>query len=101
MPVSAKQPSARPRPVPIGFTWTIMDGHFCAQHFLRSASGESRPVLTPRDLFFDVHLMCSKPEILLEPFAKAGADQIIMHVELLEQGEACVARSDLEDQISG
>jgi len=26
--------------------------------------------------------MCSKPEILLEPFAKAGADEIIIHVEL-------------------
>jgi ribulose-phosphate 3-epimerase len=33
-------------------------------------------------LFFDVHLMCAKPEILLEPFAKAGADQINVHVEL-------------------
>ena len=36
-------------------------------------------------LFFDVHLMCGKPEILLEPFAKAGADEIIIHVELGEQ----------------
>ena len=26
--------------------------------------------------------MCSKPEILLEPFAKAGADEMIIHVEL-------------------
>jgi len=33
-------------------------------------------------LFFDVHLMCSKPEILLEPFAAAGANQMIIHVEL-------------------
>ena len=29
--------------------------------------------------------MCSKPEILLEPFAKAGANQIIVHVELGER----------------
>jgi ribulose-phosphate 3-epimerase len=29
--------------------------------------------------------MCGKPGILLEPFAKAGADQIILHVELGEQ----------------
>ena len=36
-------------------------------------------------LFFDVHLMCSQPEILLEPFAKAGADEMIIHVELGEQ----------------
>jgi ribulose-phosphate 3-epimerase len=36
-------------------------------------------------MVFDVHLMCSKPEILLEPFAKAGADQINIHVELGDQ----------------
>ncbi len=35
-----------------------------------------------KNLFFDVHLMCGQPEILLEPFVKAGADQIIVHVEL-------------------
>jgi ribulose-phosphate 3-epimerase len=35
-------------------------------------------------LFFDVHLMCSRPEILLEPFARAGADQMNIHVELGE-----------------
>ena len=29
--------------------------------------------------------MCSKPEILLEPFAKAGADEMIIHVELGDQ----------------
>ena len=29
--------------------------------------------------------MCSRPEILLEPFAGAGADEIIIHVELGEQ----------------
>jgi ribulose-phosphate 3-epimerase len=31
---------------------------------------------------FDVHLMCSRPEILLQPFADAGADHVIVHVEL-------------------
>jgi ribulose-phosphate 3-epimerase len=36
-------------------------------------------------MFFDVHLMCSRPQILLEPFAQAGADQIIVHVELGDQ----------------
>ena len=29
--------------------------------------------------------MCSKPEILLEPFAKAGSDLITVHVELEDQ----------------
>ena len=43
-----------------------------------------------KKLFFDVHLMCSRPEILLEPFAGAGADQIIIHVELGEQVESLI-----------
>ena len=34
--------------------------------------------------------MCSRPEILLEPFAKAGADQMIIHVELGEQQVAAL-----------
>jgi ribulose-phosphate 3-epimerase len=38
-----------------------------------------------KTLFFDVHLMCEKPEILLEPFVKAGADQLTVHVELAEK----------------
>ena len=58
----------------------IMDGHF-----VPNISFGPHVVKTIRPLtkmFFDVHLMCSKPEILLEPFAKAGLDQIIIHVEL-------------------
>lgn len=58
----------------------VMDGHF-----VPNISFGPEVVRTLRPLtrmFFDVHLMCSKPEILLEPFAKAGADQIIIHVEL-------------------
>ncbi len=58
----------------------VMDGHFVPNltfgpdlvGFLRSACR----------LEFDVHLMCSQPEILLEPFAKAGADHLTVHVEL-------------------
>jgi ribulose-phosphate 3-epimerase len=29
--------------------------------------------------------MCSRPQILIEPFTRAGADEIIVHVELGEQ----------------
>src|SRR5687767_9452240 len=61
----------------------IMDGHFVPNisfgpHVVKTI----RPV---SKVFFDVHLMCSRPEILLEPFAKAGADQITVHVELGDQ----------------
>jgi ribulose-phosphate 3-epimerase len=58
----------------------IMDGHFVPN--ISFGPGVVRTLRPLSKLFFDVHLMCSKPEILLEPFAKAGADQIIVHVEL-------------------
>src|SRR5690606_6389866 len=44
-----------------------------------------RSVRSMTKLPFDVHLMCSRPEILLEPFVKAGADRMTVHVELNEQ----------------
>lgn len=58
----------------------IMDGHFVENI---SFGPEVARVLRPLSkMFFDVHLMCSKPEILLEPFARAGADNITIHAEL-------------------
>lgn len=60
----------------------IMDGHFVPNiSFGPAVVQQVRPVTR---LFFDVHLMCSKPEILLEPFARAGANQMNIHVELGE-----------------
>ena len=62
----------------------IMDGQFVPNFsFGPAVVAAVRP--HAKRLFFDVHLMCSKPEILLEQFAAAGADQIIIHVELGEQ----------------
>src|SRR5215208_1483021 len=61
----------------------IMDGHFVPNISFGPAVVRTIRPLTK--MFFDVHLMCSKPEILLEPFAKAGADQINIHVELGDQ----------------
>ena len=52
-----------------------MDGHFVPNiSFGPAIVAAVRP--RAKNLFFDVHLMCSRPEILLEPFANAGADQI-------------------------
>ena len=73
-----------------------MDGHFVPNifHSVRNIVKTIRPLTK---LFFDVHLMCSKPEILLEPLPrKAGADQIIIHVEL---GDAVTPL--LEDPFAG
>jgi ribulose-phosphate 3-epimerase len=66
----------------------IMDGHFVPNiSFGPQVVKAIRPL---SKLFFDVHLMCSKPEILLEPFARAGADEMIIHVELEEQVEPLI-----------
>src|SRR5881296_3904849 len=61
----------------------IMDGHFVPNISFGPAIVQRIRPLTR--MFFDVHLMCSKPEILLEPFAKAGAQQMNVHVELGDQ----------------
>lgn len=64
----------------------IMDGHFVPNiSFGPDVVRVVRPAA--RKMEFDVHLMCSRPEILLEPFSKAGADRITIHIEL---GEAVV-----------
>jgi ribulose-phosphate 3-epimerase len=61
----------------------IMDGHFVPNI---SFGPEVVRVLRPlTKMFFDVHLMCSKPEVLLEPFAKAGGDNITIHAELSDR----------------
>jgi ribulose-phosphate 3-epimerase len=61
----------------------IMDGHFVPNisfgpKFVQSVRPYSK-------LFFDIHMMCEKPDILFEPFVKAGADQLTIHVELEDQ----------------
>lgn len=58
----------------------IMDGHFVPNiSFGPEVVRAVRPYFR-REL--DVHLMCSRPEILLEPFTEAGSDSITIHVEL-------------------
>lgn len=58
----------------------IMDGHFVPNISFGPAVVAALRPLTK--LTFDIHLMCSRPEILLEPFAKAGANRMTIHVEL-------------------
>ena len=61
----------------------IMDGHFVPNI---SFGPDVVKALRPKSkLFFDVHLMCSRPEILLEPFVQAGADQLTIHAELTDK----------------
>jgi ribulose-phosphate 3-epimerase len=61
----------------------IMDGHFVPN--ISFGPDVVRAVRPLTKMVFDVHLMCTRPEILLEAFAKAGADRVIVHVELGER----------------
>src|SRR6266513_456626 len=61
----------------------IMDGHFVPN--ISFGPALVKAVRPCTKIFFDVHLMCSKTEILFEPFAAADADQLIIHVELGDQ----------------
>ncbi len=57
----------------------IMDGHFVPNiTFGPSVVAALRPY---SDLPFDVHFMISDPGKYLEPFVKAGADHVTVHVE--------------------
>lgn len=58
----------------------VMDGHFVPN--ISFGPGIIKALRPLSRLVFDVHLMCSRPEILLEPFAAAGADRITVHAEL-------------------
>lgn len=58
----------------------IMDGHFVPN--LSFGPALVRAIRPLTRLPFDVHLMCAKPEIFLEPFTKAGANHLTVHVEL-------------------
>lgn len=58
----------------------IMDGRFVPNISFGPAIIKSLRPLSK--LVFDVHLMCERPETLLQSFADAGADRITIHAEL-------------------
>jgi len=59
----------------------VMDGVFVPN--LSFGPHLCRAVRSLTDLPLDVHLMVSDPDLFLEPFVKAGADRIGVHVEVL------------------
>lgn len=66
----------------------VMDGHFVPNiSFGPEVVRRMRPLTK---MTFDVHLMCSNPEPLLERFAQAGADSLTIHVELGDQVESLI-----------
>ncbi len=68
----------------------IMDGHFVPNlsfgpHLLTALRPHTK-------LFFDVHLMLDNPIEYIEPFAKAGADMITIHVEARSNVKECLEK---------
>ncbi|MEG0269950.1 MAG: ribulose-phosphate 3-epimerase [Clostridia bacterium] len=67
----------------------VMDGHFVPNltfgpHILKAMKRET-------DICYDVHLMLSKPMVMVDRFMDAGADILTVHVEA-EDFEACLER---------
>ncbi len=57
----------------------VMDGHFVPNITIGPVVVSSLKKISPLPL--DVHLMIENPEKYIEPFAKAGADIITVHIE--------------------
>ncbi len=65
----------------------VMDGHFVPD--LTMGPLAVQPLRPLSRLPFDVHLMTSQPAKWIEPFARAGASHLTMHIEALPSpGEA-------------
>ena len=66
----------------------VMDGHFVPN--LTIGPVVLRSIRPKTDLFLDVHLMVTNPDKLVEPFVKAGADNITFHIEAVDNTEEII-----------
>ena len=63
----------------------VMDGHFVPNLTIGPPVVKSLRSKTQK--FLDVHMMVIHPEKLVEPFARAGADNITFHIEATDEPE--------------
>ncbi len=68
----------------------VMDGHFVPN--LSFGVPIVRAIRALTDRVLDVHLMISEPELYIEPFRKAGADIMTVHIEVAPQPEDLLRR---------
>lgn len=66
----------------------VMDGAFVPN--LTFGAPVVQKIRKVTDLFFDCHLMVENPEKYIEDFKKAGADQIVVHVEATKHLHRCI-----------
>jgi ribulose-phosphate 3-epimerase len=68
----------------------VMDGHFVPNITIGPVVVERVRAVT--DLPLDVHLMISEPARYIEAFAKAGADNLTFHAEVVQEPRALADR---------
>jgi len=68
----------------------VMDGHLVPNLTIGPVVVQSVRAVT--DLLLDVHLMISEPERYIQAFAEAGADNLTVHAEVVEDPEAMAGR---------
>lgn len=61
----------------------VMDGHFVPNLTMGPDMCRALRKACP-DAFLDVHLMVKDPGMYVEPFAKAGADNLTFHIEVVK-----------------
>lgn len=64
----------------------VMDGHFVPNLTMGPDLCRDLRKAMP-EVFLDVHLMVTDPAMFFEPFAKAGANCITFHIEVIEANE--------------
>jgi len=68
----------------------VMDGHFVPNLSFGPHIAESCRAVTP--LALDAHLMVERPDVFIDPFARAGAGLITLHEEAHTDIDACLKK---------